>query len=112
MRPDFANELLAPLLDRFVTDANELRYRVMDIPNPLFETEGGRCAADNTEGVDKAEHSWRCPTRTGADRQPTKEEIRAEILARVGPALFAVLDGYGECVTRIESVTLPIARCE
>lgn len=107
-----SNELLYPLLDHFIAEANELRYRVMDMPNPSFETEGGRCIADDSE-VANAEHSWRCPARHGGPgRQVTKEEIRAEILHFVGPALFAVLDGFGEDVTRIESVTLPIARGE
>lgn len=106
MSQEFANQPLGRLLDCFIADANELRYRVMDMPNPSSENEAGECIHNADFGC-----SWRCPLRL-ADRPPTKEEIRAEILARVGPALFAVLDGCGECVTRIESVTLPIARGE
>lgn len=110
-----SNELLASLLERFVADANELHYRVLDVPNPGFETDGGECNVPDEASVQsgQAEHSWRCPARHGGPgRRVTKEEIRAEILARVGPALFAVLDGCGEDVTRIEAVTLPIARGE
>lgn len=107
MSEPISTELLMPLLDRFIADANELRYRVMDMPNPLNENEADECVHNTTLGC-----SWRCPVRTGINRQVTKEEIRAEILRFVGPALFAVLDGFGEDVTRIESVTLPIARGE
>jgi hypothetical protein len=107
MSQEFANELLTPLLERFVADANELRWRVTDMPNAATENEAGECAHSAVFGC-----SWRCSQRTGIGRYMTKEEIRAEILRFIGPALFAVLDGYGEDVTRIESVTLLIARCE
>lgn len=95
---------LGDLLGDFVERANELRYRVMDMPNPMYEDENGSCLHSEEYGC-----SWRCPHHDfGPKSIPTKEDIRTEIRARIGAALFAVLDGYGEEVTRIEAVLLPI----
>ena len=76
---------LASLLERFTGDANELRHRLMNLPNPFTENEAGECRHDPEAGC-----SWRCPNNL--NHQPTTEEIRSEIRRSVGAALFSALD--------------------
>ena len=94
-----ASELLDQLINRWLDDGNELRWRVMGVPNPMFENEAGECR-HAPEGC-----SWRCPSRTGGDF-PGQDKLREYVARRVGASLFAVLDGYGDDISEV-TLTAP-----
>jgi hypothetical protein len=97
---DYPPAMMLPhLIARFIDLGNELRWRVDGTPNPLYEDEGGRCLHDADGGC-----SWRCVRRTKAERRATDAEVRDFIRERVGPALWTVLDGWGEDIQHVATV--------
>lgn len=94
---DYAPNLLLPeLLSRFLDAGDELRWRLSGEPNAAIEDQSGNCVHRESIGC-----SWRCVRRTGANRTATQSEIVAEIHRKVGPMLFAALDGYGDDITTV-----------
>lgn len=97
---DPAAMLIERLIDEALADLDELRWRLSGMPNPNYEDEEGNCLHLES-GC-----SWRCLDRNGGNHQPTEEEIAKYLRERLGPALFAVIDGDGEDVRSIESCSI------